>query len=376
MGKRVILAVTNDLTGDQRVHKVALSLMKQGSEPVLIGRRLRNSRPLSRPYSCIRLRILINKGPLFYAFYNLQLFFYLLFQRADILISNDLDTLPAVFMVSRIRGIRLVYDSHEYFTEVPELVGRPVIKNVWERIEAAIFPKLRVVYTVNISIAEIYRGKYGVEVGVIRNLPPEIRPDPKPGTLPDTMDSKKLLIYQGAVNIGRGLEQIIDAMSFLPEYGLIIAGDGDIRRELRYRVDQSGLNDRIYMPGMVPFENLAWYTRQAVLGISIEQDIGLNYHFALPNKLFDYMQAGLPVLASDLPEIRRVVEEVDFGRIINHFEPSYLASIIREMLVDERQLATWRSNATRSFPKYTWESQEPTLNRLIFQDFINFSKSK
>jgi glycosyltransferase involved in cell wall biosynthesis len=340
-------------------------LLKKGLEPVLVGRKLPGSQPLERPYRYVRLRIPFRKGPLFYAFYNLELFFYLLVIRTDLMISNDLDTLPAVYWVSRIKRAKMVYDSHEYFTEVPELVDRPNVKRIWERIESRIFPKLKTVYTVNQSIAEIYQNKYGISVGVIKNLPPATRPDPKPGKLPELFVSRPFLIYQGAVNIGRGLEQLVDAMEFLPEYGLVIAGQGDIRSDLISRVDRLGLANRIFLPGMVPFENLAWYTRRAVLGISIEQDIGLNYHYALPNKLFDYMQAGLPVLASDLPEISRVVSEVDFGRIISHFEPSYIASEIKGMLADTRMMEIWKHNALKSFPSYTWESQEPLLYRFV-----------
>jgi glycosyltransferase involved in cell wall biosynthesis len=368
MGNRVILAVTNDLTGDQRVHKVAMSLLKWGYKPMLVGRKLPFSKKLNREYPCVRLRIPFRKGPQFYFFYNLQLLFYLLFKKSNLLISNDLDTLPAVYLASRIKRTRMLYDSHEYYTEVPELVGRPAVKKVWEKLEGLIFPKLKTVCTVNTSIANIYHEKYGVDVKVIRNLPPANRPDPQPGNLPDFLLSKPLLIYQGAVNIGRGLEQMVEAMSQLPEFGLIIAGDGDIRGNLQARIEKLGLDGRIWLPGMVPFENLAWFTRQAVLGLSIEQDIGLNYHYALPNKLFDYMQAGVPVLASDLPEIRRVVEEAGFGRIIDHFEPSYLASVIREMVSERSQMEEWKNNALAAFGRYTWETQEPLLRNLIEGD--------
>lgn len=361
MGKRVVLAVTNDLTGDQRVHKVAMSLLNAGRIPVLVGRHLPGSRPLSRPYECVRFTLIFRKGPLFYLNYNLRLFWFLLFVNVDTIVSNDLDTLAAVYLAGRLRRKGIVYDSHEYFTEVPELVNRPGVRRIWEKLESLIFPRLTSVYTVNQSIASIYTEKYGVDVKVVQNLPPAVRPEPIPGFLPESFTGHPIILYQGAVNVGRGLEQIIQSMEFLPEMRLIIAGAGDIRKQLELLTEKLRLNDHVYFPGMVPFENLSWYTRQAAIGISIEQDIGLNYRYALPNKLFDYMQAGLPVLTSDLPEIRRVVESVGFGRIINRFDPAFLATTIKEMMNDEEQMKTWKHNALTAFPLYTWETQEPLL---------------
>jgi len=365
MGQRIILAVTNDLTGDQRIHKVAMSLLKVGMEPVLVGRKLPRSLPLDRPYHCVRLHLLCRKGPMFYVFFNIRLFLYLLFCKADRFLANDLDTLMAVYYAGRLRRKPVIYDSHEYFTEVPELVHRPGVQRIWERMEAHIFPKLNRVYTVNDSIARIYQEKYGVTVGVVRNLPMEYRKEPERGTLPETFTGYPVILYQGAINIGRGLEEIIRAMCHLPDMRLIIAGDGDIRKDLEILVLRLGVGDRVYLTGRIPFENLAWYTRQATIGISIEQDIGLNYKYALPNKLFDYMQAGLPVLASDLPEIRRVVEDAQFGIIIGRFDPVYLADTIRTMIQDTDQMMHWHENALKSFPRYTWESQENILLNLL-----------
>ena len=230
MNKRVIIAVTNDLSGDQRIHKVAVSLIGLGYEPVLAGRLLPESSVLTRIYKCKRFRIPARKGPLFYILFNIRLFFYLLFSRAGLFLANDLDTLPAVFLAGFIRRKKVVYDSHEYCTEVPELVGRPRVKSVWEFIEKLIFPHLKWVYTVNRSIANIYAVKYGVQVGVIRNVPFAQRPIPVIGVLPQGFTDGPVIMYQGAVNVGRGLEEVIRAMPMMPDCRFLIAGDGDFAR--------------------------------------------------------------------------------------------------------------------------------------------------
>jgi len=361
MKKRVILAVTNDLSGDQRIHKVAMSLIKFGYQPVLVGRRLPDSLPVSRPYGYRRFRLLFSKGPLFYIAYNIRLLLYLLFAKADIFLANDLDTLPAVFVAGLIRRKKIVYDSHEYFTEVPELVNRGRVKRIWEFIEAFIFPRLTFVYSVNSSIANIYELKYGTAVRVIRNVPSAKRPEPVSGSLPAGFGDCPVIIYQGAVNVGRGLEEMIHALPLMPDYHLLIVGDGDIKVQLEDLVRRLDLGNRVFFAGKVPFDQLSWFTRQAVLGMSLEQDLGLNYHYALPNKLFDYLQAGIPVIASDLPEIRQVVEKVGFGVIVDRFDPEYLSQTIKSMLYNPELLQIWRECALAAAPDYTWEAEEKEL---------------
>ena len=123
--KRIISSVTNDLLTDQRVHRICKSLSNHDFEVSLIGRRKKSSIALEgRSYSCKRFHLIFEKGPLFYMEYNLRLFVFLLFSNVDLLISNDLDSLLANYLVSRVRNLPIVYDSHEFFTEVPELIKR------------------------------------------------------------------------------------------------------------------------------------------------------------------------------------------------------------------------------------------------------------
>nr|MBP7409716.1 glycosyltransferase [Flavobacteriales bacterium] len=170
--KRAIVSVTNDLATDNRVHRTCMVLRELGYEVLLVGRLLDQSPALQRPYATKRMRLLFRKGPLFYAEYNVRLFFLQLsVGSCQLLVANDLDTLLANFLVARLRGIELVYDTHEFYTEVPELVGRPRVRVVWLAIERWIFPKLKRIITVNGSIAQAYKERYGKEVAVVRNIP-------------------------------------------------------------------------------------------------------------------------------------------------------------------------------------------------------------
>ena len=156
-GKRITVLVSNDLEFDQRVAKVCSTLEQLGYQITLVGRMLPTSRHFERSYPTKRFKLLFERGALFYAALNIRMFWYLLLAKTDVILANDLDTLLPAFLVSKLRGKELVYDSHEYFTEAEGLTGRGFQKKVWLSIERFVFPKLKRVYTVNESIASIYR---------------------------------------------------------------------------------------------------------------------------------------------------------------------------------------------------------------------------
>jgi len=352
--------VINDLVTDNRVHKVAVSLQKMGFEPVLIGRLLPESHEVERDYQTHRMKLVFRKGPLFYFEYNLRLFLWLLKSKSDVFVSNDLDTLPANFMASRIKRKPLVYDSHEYFTEVPELIGRPFVKAIWTWVERLLVPRVHAAYTVCESIAGVYRDLYQVDFKVVRNLPvcSKIEKPESPDKIPE---QPKIILYQGALNMGRGIEAAIRAMQFLDGAELWLAGDGDITLQLKQMVTELKLDGKVKFLGRLPLLQLHQLTRQADLGISLEEDLGLNYRFALPNKLFDYIQAGVPVLVSNLPEMRRIVEHFQIGLIAETHQRKELAEIMKTALFDQEQRLVWKPNLTKAATELCWENEEKVL---------------
>ena len=365
--KQVYFSVTNDLSGDQRVHRIISTLQKSGASIHLIGRRLRGSHPLSsRDYSTLRFRMLFNKGFLFYAFYNIRLFLYLLTRKKiDVLVANDLDTLPANYLVSRIRKTELFYDSHEYFTESPELLNRENVKNFWLWLEKRMVPFVSHAYTVSHSIADEYNKKYEVRFGVVRNFPsPNKMANLVP--IPFNPGEKKILIYQGSLNIGRGLELIIDSVKGIENVIFLIVGDGDIRNKLEYYVNAESLSDKIYFMGKIPFEKLHSITMQADAGVSFEEDLGLNYKFALPNKLFDYIHAKIPVLVSSLPEMAGIVTDYNIGIVGGVRNVEHVRQNIRELLFDNKKRAIWKKNLINAANELSWEKEEKVLLDIYF----------
>jgi len=355
---RIIASVTSDLATDQRVQKVCNTLQSNGYEVLLIGRKLKHSPALNpMPFHQKRFSLPFQKGALFYAVFNIYLFFYLLFKRFDLLLANDLDTLPANFLVARVKSKSLLYDSHEFFTEVPELVRRPRVKKVWSFIEALILPKLKYAFSVSPRIAKAYEEKYGLKMNLLRNFP--LRQE-----VGKVVKQEKQLIYQGALNEGRGLELLIDSMVYLPDYQLKIAGSGDLEKDLQEQVKHKNLEDRIEFLGRLKPEELSLHTQQSAIGFSVEEMKGLSYRYALPNKLFDYLQAHTPVIYSDLIEVKELLENCHVGESLKSRNPKELAKQVKEFMSNP-EYAFWKQEASRAAQAFCWENEEEVLLNTI-----------
>ncbi len=363
--------MTNDLSGDQRVDRVCLTLEEMGFRVVLIGRTLPTSSPLPEhpPRVMRRMNLLFRKGPLFYAEYNLRLFLILLFSRYDLLLSNDLDTLPANCLAGWTSRKPVVYDSHEYFTELPELVNRQGTRKIWTWLEKLLVPGVAAAYTASRPIAEAYTYKYGIPFAVVRNLPWFRDPETDETAAEGGKTGKPpVIIYQGALNKGRGLEQAILAMDHLAEAELVIAGRGDLEEELQTLVAGLQLKNVRFTGWLAP-GMLGSLTRQARLGISVEEDLGLNYRYALPNKLFDYIQARIPVVVSDLPEMSRIVRDYDIGLVAASLNPETLADTFRKALSDPSLREKWSVNLNNAARQLNWNHEKEILKE-IFSRFL------
>lgn len=360
--KKIIVSVTNDLTTDQRVHRVCSTLLKLNYDVLLVGRNLNNSFPINRLYKTKRMRLFFNKGFLFYAEYNIRLFFLLLFSRKDILLANDIDTLIPNYIVSKLFNIPLIFDSHELFSEVPELVNRPLVKSFWKKIEEVLIPKIKYKYTVSSSIAAHYQIKYKTHFEVIRNVP--MKKIELNNSKSGILLKKNAIIYQGALNKGRGLELMIETMNYLNNTVLYILGDGDISNELKQLVKALKLNEKVIFLGKIQPDFLLSITSQASLGISIEEDLGLNYRFALPNKLFDYIQAKIPILVSDLPEMSSLVSQYKIGEVIIERNPDTIAKLIKSMIENKN---LYQQNLENAAKELIWENEEMKLKEIFFK---------
>lgn len=365
--KRVALSVSNDLSTDQRVQRSISVLLEQGYEVEFIGRKLPSSKAFKPSYPTKRFKLIFRKGFLFYAQLNIWLFFYLLFKKPfAIYWSNDLDTLLPNYLVARLYRKPLIYDAHEYFCGVPEIQNRPIVKLVWQSLEKWLFPKLNYTLTVNDSIAELYAREYGIRPLVLRNIGSSFIPvEPRNRQDLGLPEDAFLVINQGAgINIDRGMEEFLDAMPLLSDdIHLLIVGKGDVLPVLKSKVhSSSNLSKRVHFVEPQPYAKLLEYTMAADLGISLDKDTNVNYRFSLPNKIFDYIKSGIPILCSNLIEVRRIVVENNLGLSTTHeaIDIKNKVEAIRSQGKEHYQNAL-----LQAAKKYNWEEEKKVLIKLL-----------
>lgn len=351
--KKILFAVTTDLNYDQRMQRICTSLARNGYDVLLVGRQWRVSKPLLPvPYEQHRLRCFFQKGKFFYLEYNLRLFFFLLFQKADAYGAADLDAAVPVTLKAKLAGKPFVFDAHEYFPEVPEVVVRPKIKKIWQAVEKFVVPKSALRYTVTASLAQIFEKNYGYSFGVVRNisvLKPYV-PTEKP---------VKYLLYQGAVNAGRGLELLLEVMPEI-EAELWICGQGEVLELLQNRAAELGITHKVKFLGYVLPADLEIITRNAYIGINLLENLGLSYYYSLSNKFFDYLHAGIPQVVINFPEYEILNQEFEVGLTIP-LETEPLKAALNSLLNDEKRYAELVKNCLVAREVWNWQEEEKKL---------------
>jgi glycosyltransferase involved in cell wall biosynthesis len=344
-----------------------------GFDVLLVGVKRKNPSPLMpRKYKMFRFNNFFKEGVFFFVELNVRLFFYLLFKKCNILVSNDLDTLLPNVLISRLKRKELVYDSHEYFTEVAELIARPQKQAIWKCVERYCFPKLKHIFTVSESIAEIYRKEYGKEVKVVRNIPLH-----REYTVKKTRkklglsEDKFILLVQGTgINLHRGIEELVESMLYIENALLLIIGNGTAIKNLKEKAKSLSLENKILFMNRMPFDELYNYTVHADIGFSLDKDIGINHRFALPNKLFDFIRARVPLIVSDLVEIRKIVEQYNIGIILPDSSPQTIAKYTNALLNDHNKRNALKNNTIRASEELCWENEEKILKE-VYSSFLS-----
>jgi glycosyltransferase involved in cell wall biosynthesis len=352
--KKIYFTVTNDLTYDQRMHRICTSLAENGYTVTLVGRRLSSSLPLTeKKFNQKRIRCWFNKGKRFYGEYNVRLFFFLLFKKMDAICAIDLDTILPCLQISRWKKIPRIYDAHELFSELKEIVTRPGVQKVWLRIEKKAVPQFRYGYTVSESIAEELKRRYQVNYKTIRNVPVLKTPDPVSG-------NKKIILYQGAVNEARAFEYLIPAMQWV-NAPLIICGDGNFMLKLKQLISQYNLESKVELRGMLAPDELWKISQQAAVGMAVAEKEGLNQYFALPNKFFDYIHAGLPQVTMDYPEYQKINKQFEVAVLIDDLDPKGIAEAINNLLNNDVLHQRLKENCLKARRELNWQNEEKKL---------------
>lgn len=352
MPKSIVCTVTNDISHDARMHRICGTLAENGHQVMLVGRLRPASIPLEEyAFDTDRLRISSSKGFLFYLSYNWKLFFYLLKSDADVICSVDADTLLAGRFASWFSNKELVYDSHEFFTELPELSGKPLRKFIWKIVNRiGLWGSVRC-YTVNDELASMFTNKYGKPFITIQNVP-YLNQKTRVRTQPIRPIK---LVYVGMINKGRGIEEAIDFVSKHNMYELHVIGNGDLYKQLK---DQSIEEQKVVWHGFMTQENIQQLLPRYDIGLNLLSTDSKNYYYSSANKFFDYVNAGLPVLSMNFPVYKRLCSAFRIGELIPTMQESDIEEGIEKILSDYKR---YRLQCEQAKQVWNWENEKKKL---------------
>lgn len=338
------------------MQRICSTLVANGFEVTLVGRKLTNSTILTeQTFKQKRLYCLFQTGFAFYAEYNLRLFFYLLFKKADLFYAVDLDTILSNYFASAIKGKIRIYDAHELFTEQKEIVTRPTVHKFWLAIERFAVPKFKYGYTVNIFIKdELYR-RYGVQYEIIRNLPVFV-----PLSLGERLGEGPFIIYQGAVNEGRSFETLIPAMKQV-DMPLKIYGKGNFLAQTKQLIGTNNLESKIELAGYILPQQLKQLTQQAYIGLTLFEKTGLNQYYSLSNRFFDYIMAGIPQLCVNYPEYKAINDQYNVALMIDDTNEQTIADALNKLLKDHMLYEQLKQNCVIAREQLNWGVEERKL---------------
>jgi glycosyltransferase involved in cell wall biosynthesis len=280
----------------------------------------------------------------------------LFFGKAGCYSAVDLDTIVPCLIAAKLKGKKLVYDAHEYFTEVPEVINRPFVKKVWQTVEQFSIPRVDKAYTVSASLATLFERQYKVHFEVIRNVPVK-------NISANETSSEDYILYQGALNMGRAIEHYIRAMKNV-NCKLSIAGEGDLSQMLRDMVKHEKLEDKVKFLGFLPPDELKKVTARAKIGLNCIENSGLSYRYSLSNRTFDFIMAGIPQIISDFPEYTQLNNEFDIAVVTKELKPESIALSINQLLSDKPLYERLKNNCIKAREVLNWESEEKKLLKI------------
>ena len=366
---RICMVAFTDLHYDYRIYREATSLHHAGHQVVIIASSFNPAPlegwddfeihliPVDRKRSLRRL----------YPFFWQRAYRLLLNARPDVYHAHDLDALWPAVRAARRLDRPLVYDSHEFWIEQSSLVNRPLMRSFWSVLERWLIKRADRIITVSESIAESLCTRYRLdEVVVLRNLP-LFREKIQSNLIRETLNlpaNRPIVLYQGGFLTENGLREQIEAAADFEDAALVLIGNGPSEEALREQVRVNGLDDRVFFIPRVPFHQLHRYTCSADLGLCLIKGTGKSFYYSLPNKLFEYMMAGLPVLASNFPEMQRVVHETHTGVTVDPTDIDSIRQRVAEFLADAKRRAACGQASLEAAQRYNWEREADQLTKL------------
>ncbi len=369
MKNKIIVLTISDLFYEANLNRKVKTLQQNGCEVTLFAA-YHPDLDLSA-WQGIRLHQVQLKSKItalrFFEFW-LKAFFWILKQQADLFIAYDYVPLLPLRLRAMLKPTIYIYDSVELLSGLNALVNRPRRRRFWLWVEKFSLQKAKAAFTVCESDARVLQEQYpNLNVaGVVRNIP-----EPQEYRVPTELkkqlgveSDQKIGVYQGMLFEGRGLEKIIEACSSIEQVFLLIVGDGPLKERLQNRVNSLGMERRVRFTGMVPFQELAKFTAVADFGFTIIDGVGLSYYHALPNKLFEYIQARIPVIGSNYPEIKKIVDSEGIGITVDPNSVQEIRNAVQTLL-QPQHYEKFKKRLDKIAGKYTWRKESEAYLRIV-----------
>lgn len=360
----ILFVVTGDLRFNSRALKQLDVLSQNGCNVLAVG--LSTAASIEKLNDNVTIQMLprpAGQGPRFFKRCHKLFKSFASEQPARVYHASDLYNLPALAQAASQHKANLVYDARERYPYVASTAKRPWVSWFWEVIESRYIKQADVVFTVSQSIASHIAASYNIEMpNVLYNVPAFREYEPS-DVLRSTLNvpaDKKIVLHQGKMQKDRGCLLIARAMQHVEGAVLVFLGDGPLRSIVQAEVEQLGMEEKIKFKPPVAPADLHAHTCSADIGVTLLEDTCLNHRYALPNKLFEYLMAGLPVLASDLPEIGGIVEEYNVGRVVYPEDPVEIGRVLQQMVdasaADQKRADQKRMAQTaKVFETFNWE---------------------
>ncbi len=287
--------------------------------------------------------------------------------KAECYFASDLYSLPVAFIAEKVHHAKLVYDAREFYAEIAGLQHRKFEQGAWKSLERFFIKRADRVFTVNHSLARLLAERYPIPQPVVLKNFPAFFTSKKTNVLRSALGGfqiltdKKILLYQGGLQHGRGIFLLLKIIQQFPDCVLVFLGDGILKNEIQQAIQRDELQEKVFLLDAVPVDQLLTYTASADLGLCLIENFGTSYYYSLPNKLFEYIMAGIPVVASDFPEMKKIVETYQVGETANPEKEDEVVARINKILCDKNYYSKLKENCKKAATIFNWESEEKKL---------------
>jgi glycosyltransferase involved in cell wall biosynthesis len=367
--KSVTISFLGNANHDTRVTNLTNSLIDDGNDVKVISFDWTTSNFQSVVGDTSIYKLVKEKNSLSYYFKFLAILFKELKKtNSSIYIAEDLFTLPLVTFIAKMRGAKLYYNSREFYAFLAGLRNKPRTQSIIRMLEKFFIKKADKVFVTGEGDSDFLQEYYGINnIVVIRNLPLLQKASSKKDfrKILKISEVSTIILYQGVILEGRGFEPILRAMQNIQNCDLVVLGSGVFQTKYEKISEELGIKNRVHFLGNIDQSDLINYTAAADIGVALIENISKSYYYALPNKLFEYIMAGLPVLISDLPQMKKIVLNYSVGEVVNLEKSDDLSKTIQAFISNKPKLNYYKQNTIEASEELNWQKEYQKVKHLF-----------